>query len=320
VRAVLALCALLALLAPLPAVPDALLEAWFLYEQGKAKMASPGELGEALLLFAQAIDKRGGNFPEAEVAVGDVYRAEGAYVLAEQRYSKAWELRAGFEIAEEKYVVLYRLAELAEAQQRYADLEKHLARLLEDQPYHSGAQHAGLRESMRRSYLERGLDQTFRLYRMDGVSFAASAHSRLGWLLYRTGRYDSGSASAVMHLLFALDIAVTEAVAELRRAQPDYVYTTLQDFLERAAKRPNIAAYLTDCGFVHDLYYLAAATWAAAGHPTRADGLWRTVAALDPAIAGEFAQLSRRQLASPWVEPYLTTASPRSIAYPQRKP
>ena len=86
-RAPVTLCAalFLALLVAIPATatPDGFLEAWFLYEQGKAKMDSPGggELGEALLLFAQAIDKRGGAFPEAELAIGDIYRAEGAFAI-----------------------------------------------------------------------------------------------------------------------------------------------------------------------------------------------------------------------------------------------
>lgn len=318
-----ALCLALFMALPAAAAPDGFLDAWFLYEQGKAKMDSPGggQLGEALLLFAQAIDRRGGAFPEAELAIGDIYRAEGAFAMAEQQYNKAWEQRGGLEIPEEKYTVLYRLAELAEMQDKYGDMEKQLLRIVEEQPYFSAAQHASLRDALKRTYLEKGLDQAFRLYRLEDVGFAVEAHSRLGWLFYRTGRYDSGSSGAVTHLLFALDIAVTEMVLELRRVEPDYVFTTLEDFLARASKRSNIAEYMRQSGFIGDLYYLAAATWATAGHPTRAAAVWRALAntRLDPSITGEFADLSRRQLRSPWVEPYLNT-SVRSIEYPKANP
>jgi tetratricopeptide (TPR) repeat protein len=322
-KAMVALCMCLILTAALPAaaIPDPFLEAWFLYEQGKAKMEIPGggEMGEALLLFAQAIDKRGGTFPEAEIALGDIYRAEGAYALAKRQYDKAWDRQAGFEIPEEKYTVLYRLAELAEMQNKYGDMESDLLRVLEEQPSAAGSQHEALQNAMKKTYLEKGLDQTFRLYRLERVSFAATAHSRLGWLFYRTGRFDSGSAGAIMHLLLALDIMVTEMMAELRRADPEYVYSTLEDFLGRAARRENVAQYIRESGFVEDLYYLAAATWAAGEYPSRAAAIWRILASgrLDPALVGDVADRARRQLQSPWVEPYLNT-SPRSVEYPKR--
>jgi tetratricopeptide (TPR) repeat protein len=319
-KGTVALCAFLILAGVLPAaaVPDRFLEAWFLYEQGKAKMDMPGggELGEALLLFIQAIDKRGGTFPEAEIAVGDIYRAEGAYAMARQQDQKAWGQRGGFEIAEEKYTVLYRLAELAEMQEKYGDMESYLLRVLEDQPYFTGTQHEALRAAMKKTYLDKGLDQAFRLYRLEGVSFAATAHSRLGWLFYRTGRFDSGSSGAIMHLLFALDISVTEIVAELRRVDPEYAYTTLEDLFGKAATREDLVQYVRDSGFAENLYYLAAATWAAGEYPSRAAEIWRVLASgrLDPALVGDFADRARRQLKSPWVEPYLNTSA-RDIEY-----
>ena len=107
----------------LPAQTNNFVEAWFLYEQGKAKLEDPEgpELGEALLSFQEAIDKRGGVFPEAEMAIGDIYFQEGAFALAKRQYDKAFELRRGMEIAEEKYTILYRLADLHEIQELYAE-------------------------------------------------------------------------------------------------------------------------------------------------------------------------------------------------------
>ena len=95
--------ALLLPTSPIPAQTDNFVEAWRLYEQGKAKLADPDgpELGEALLAFQEAIERRGGTFPEAELAIGDIYFQEGAFGLAKRQYEKAYELRGGMEVAEE---------------------------------------------------------------------------------------------------------------------------------------------------------------------------------------------------------------------------
>ena len=76
----------------LPAQANNFVESWQLYEQGKAKLDDPEgpELGEALLAFQEAIDKRGGTFPEAEMAIGDIYFQEGAFALAKRQYEKAY--------------------------------------------------------------------------------------------------------------------------------------------------------------------------------------------------------------------------------------
>lgn len=321
-RATLAMCAALAAAASLPvfAAPDAVAEAWLLYEQGKARMETEGapELGEALLLFARAIDKRGGAFPEAEAAIGDVYNAEGAYALAQQQYEKALQDAAVFDVPEETYQVLYRLADLAERQQRYADMERHLTRVLADQVHYAAPQpqQVLLRDSMRKAYLNEGLDEVLLLYRFEQSGFAVQAHGRLGWLLYRWGRYDSGPQAAVVNLLFAVDIAVTELVRELRLWDPEYVFSTLPDLLRRAAEREYLLDYVQESRLIENVYYLADATWAAQTHPSRAMSLWRLLAdgSIDPRLAAEYADKARRQLQAPRVEPYLHS-SPRSIEY-----
>ncbi|MBN2552550.1 MAG: hypothetical protein JXB06_07255 [Spirochaetales bacterium] len=290
-------------------------EAWFLYEQGKARLDEPGgpELGEALLFFQEAIEKRGGTFPEAEMAIGDIYFREGAFSLAKRQYEKAYELRAGMEIAEEKYTVLYRLAELHELQERYADVERYLSQVIQDQPYFEEDQYQNLRDAFVETYYDKGVDHLFRLYRMDGVAFAARAHSKLGWFYYRTGR-----SPAILHCLYALDILVTEAMKELRRVEPGFSFTTVEAFLDAALERENIRQFLVAENFFQTLYYLAAATFADS-RPSLAEPIWQLLATyplepLGPA-ATTYADLSRRQLESPWVDPKINT-SERKIENP----
>lgn len=66
-------------------------ENWSLFEQGNAAMAQR-EFGKALSLYKEAILKAG-IFPEAEVAVGDVYAEEGESTLALAQYEKAYNVK-----------------------------------------------------------------------------------------------------------------------------------------------------------------------------------------------------------------------------------
>ena len=299
----------------LPAQANNFVESWQLYEQGKAKLADPDgpELGEALLAFQEAIDKRGSVFPEAEMAIGDIYFQEGAYALAKRQYEKAFELRKGMEIAEEKYTVLYRLAELHEMQELYADMDVYLRQVLRDQPYFADEQHSNYKNAFLSTYDDKGLDHVFKLYRMEGVAFSVPAHAQLGWFYYRTGR-----PSAILHGLFALDIMITESVTELRRVEPGFVYTTLDAFLDSALERENIRRYLVSEEFFKTLYYLATASYAAS-RPSLAEPIWRLLATYPLSNVGPaattYADLAVRQLETPWVDPYINP-SVRRIEYP----
>jgi tetratricopeptide (TPR) repeat protein len=299
----------------LPAQVNNFVESWQLYEQGKAKLDDPDgpELGEALLAFQEAIDKRGGTFPEAEMAIGDIYFQEGAFALAKRQYEKAFELRKGMEIAEEKYSVLYRLADLHEIQELYADMDRYLQQVLEDQPYFMEEQYSSFRDAFLSTYDEKGLDHLFKLYRMEGVAFSVPAHAKLGWFYYRTGR-----PLSILHSLFALDIMITESMKELRRVQPGFTFTTTEAFLDSALERDNIRQYLVSGEFFKTLYYLATASYAAS-RPSLAEPIWRLLAAyplenVGPA-ATAYAELSARQLESPWIDPYINP-SVRKIEFP----
>lgn len=301
----------------LTAQEDNYVEAWFLYEQGKAKLDNPDgpELGEALLLFQEAIDKRGGTFPEAEMAIGDIYFREGAFALAERQYNKAFELRTGMDVSEEKYTILYRLSELYEIQELYADMQVYLLQALEDQPYFEGGQFQKFQDAFLSTYFEKGLDHLFKLYRMDGVAFAVPAHAKLGWFYYRTGR-----PTAILHCLFALDIMVTEAVKELRRIDPEFVFTTVQAFLDAGLERDNIREYLVAGEFFKTMYYLSTSTYAAS-YPSQANSIWLVLAtypleSIDPSAA-IYRDLSTRQLNSPWIDPYINP-SVRKIDFPRQ--
>ena len=300
----------------LSAERDDLESSWILLEKAKSLIAEPGgqRMGEALELLRKAIEERA-IFPEAEIAIGEIYFREGALELAKEQLAKVLkkEYRDVLRVREEAYAVLYRLAEINERQGEYGSMEKRLLEVLNAHPVYAQPESQRLRTAMLKAYLVRGLDQVFRLYRLDNAGFALSAYSKLGWFYYRWGRFEPAS---IMHSLFALDIMISEAVAEIRRFSPMYEFKTLEDFLDVAMKRENVRDYLVASDFFRVAYYLAAATFAA-GHPSRASETFRLLAASRAPAAdiGPYRDLARKQLKSPWVEPYLNPSA-RRIEYP----
>lgn len=289
-------------------------EIWILYEKAKTLMENreKPEMGEALRILRQAIEKAG-IFPEAEIAIGDIYFSEGALELAENQYKKALDSQSLLRVPDEKFGVLYKVAEIYEIQGRYADMEKGLQEILADQPYYAKADRQKLRTAFLNSFIEKGVDNVLRLYRVENASFAVQAHAKLGWFYYRTGRFNP---SSILNSLFALDIIITEAVKELRRTVPTYEFRTTEDFLDLAVRRDNLKQYLADTAFFSILYYLAAACYPSQ-HISRAKEIWRLLASFKtlPELVGPYGELSRRQLQSPWVESYINPSA-RKIEYP----
>jgi tetratricopeptide (TPR) repeat protein len=285
--------------------PAAREPAWILFEKGKSEMQ--GELGSALRFFRQALDIRA-PFPEVEEAIGDIHQREGNYLMAEIQYKKAYEYRGSFQVPADQYRVLEKLADIYKTRENYKQMEDTLLLILRDQPYLSDPSYKNFTEALYKTYREKGIDHFLKLYRVENIAFATRAHEELSWLYYRTGRF----VPSVRHALFAVNIFISESVPEIRISEPEFEFTTLQSFVEVSFSRPNIRAYLSADGFFPILYYLGAASYGAQ-LTSRANAIWSYLAATPAAL--RFQELARRQLESPWVEPYLDTAA-RKIEYP----
>ncbi|MCX7030263.1 MAG: hypothetical protein NTU62_09100 [Spirochaetes bacterium] len=265
---------------------------WLLYEQGKT-WAAQGEFGKALQYYKEAI-LAAGVMPEADEAIGDVYREEGEFQLAERQYTRAYNLRNALVIPDEKYDILNKWAGLYEDQELYSLMESKLLMIVAEDRWSRGEQ---LPIQVERNYVDKGLDHVLALYRFDS-RFATSAHSCLGWFYYRTGRYPQ----AVRHLLYAVILQVSEVADFLKQKDPDVAVTSLESFFDSALLDPDVRAWFAESSLASDLYYLSAAAWEL-GHPLRAQAVWKTLSSLKQ--AGKYADLSKRQLVKPFREPFL---------------
>jgi len=268
------------------------LEDWILYEKGNA-MFEHREFGQALQLYKEAISSAG-IFPEAEIGIGDVFLEEGEFELARDQYEKAYTLRNAFRVAESRYELLYKLADLYQSKDMYSQTENALLRIEGDDKKFSGPDSSRLRTQIWKNFTTKGLDHILFLYQLD-VPFAQLAHSRLGWFYYRSGLYEQ----AAQELLFAVIYDATEINASLHELDSDYRFSTLADMGSAIQDHKEVSNFAATGGFFKDLYYLAGASYAA-GFPAHAMQIWKLISASK--IAGKYSSLSARQLKSPWVE------------------
>ncbi len=268
---------------------------WLLYDQGNAFMDAK-EYGSALLKYQEAIAKAG-VFPEAEMAIGDIYREEGEIDLAIRHYIKSYNLRNSFYIAESKYDALYKLSRIYEEQRQYRQMEDSLQTIVKDDKGFNQPATSHLRDQIESNYYAKGLDFVLKLYRFTDL-FPESAHSKLGWFYYKTGRFKH----SMIHLLYSLIYKAGEASLHFASKDIDYQFTTLRDLLLLSESDKEISIYLGEVDIYKDLYYLAGSVFSE-GYPEHSSEIWKLLSGLKS--AGKYSDLSLKQLKSPWIEPYL---------------
>ncbi|MBE3064972.1 MAG: hypothetical protein IMZ69_08135 [Spirochaetes bacterium] len=285
--------AALALL-PAPAAADAA-SAWLMFEEGNA-MFERREFGIALQRYKEALASAG-TLPEAETAIGDVYREEGELGLARLQYEKAYNHRNSLAVPAKKYDILYRIARIDEDQELYKLMEDTLLLILADDRNWGGTAGSRLRAQLETNYYSKGLNQVLKLYRFD-ASFAQEAHSKLGWYYYRLGRF----TQAVPSCLYAVVYGASEIAKYLRERDVEWEFSSFEALLDAVEEHKDLQEYVVGAGLFRSLYYLAGSTYAS-GYPKSAQTLWRLIARAKQ--AGEYGELSAKQLSKPWIEPTL---------------
>jgi hypothetical protein len=276
---------------------DPNIDSWAIYEQGNAAFARR-DFGIALKLYQEAI-AAAGIFPEAEMAIGDVYLEEGEPELSIIQYDKAYNLRKSFYIPDMQYDVLYKKAHVYENLELYSKFVDMLNLILVDDNHFQETANIQLRTQIEKNYFDKGIDRVLFLYSFPDA-FSANAHSKLGWFYYRSGRY----GQAVSHLLFSVIYRVSQIKAYLKERDVTYQFTSLKDLLGTGESNKDVRQFISDSGLYTDLYYLAGSTFAS-GYPQNASSIWQTISAYPG--AGSYQDLAKRQVKKPWLEPLLST-------------
>jgi len=280
---------------------------WVLVEKGKAEMRKK-EYGNALKYFKDAISVKE-EFPEVYILIGDIYKLSDNKI-AKEYYEEAYKYQYFFEIPADKYRTLYKLAYLYKEEGNYREYEIKCKEILHADTGYFSEYFDKTKKELDDDYLlkddfinlfkSKGLNRLLILHRITGYQQMTQAHAELGWYYYKTGMYKK----SVNHSLFAVISIISEAFQELRRIQPLYEYSRLNNFLNTALTFDYIKKYLLEESDIYKiLYYLACAEYAYEEDYLKAKGIWQVIA--DSPVWNEYKSRANKQIQSPWTEKLL---------------
>jgi len=179
------------------------------------------------------------SYPEADMLCGDIYSAEGEYVLAMDHYMKAWQQSDLLTVPGERFSLCYRMADISRITGDYGAQEQFLLLVLTEDPVFGKPG----KESSTLLGMKRTLESTtdgekfYSLYRHRN-SVALKAYQDLSVYYYvRSGkRLDSALSVATL----AAVISITMLDDFLLQKNIDYEYASFTDTLTQSAKFPDI--------------------------------------------------------------------------------
>jgi len=225
-------------------------------------------------------------YPEAEYWKGRIFFVEGELSLAETQYQRAYAMADSLDIPEERYTILYSLADIYELRGNLVAWENVMLRICEGL---DTAIDAYLRKAMLATLVDAGFERFMTLYRLE-PSYSIEANARLASFYLERGR-----AQALERAAITVNMILTKAIAMIGSRVEDYTWRGLEDFLRLSGADRNVAAYLAEAELYARLLTLADALYIQ-GARAPASYLWRTIAS--NAIGPE-AAVARSRLAAP---------------------
>ncbi len=174
-------------------------------------------------------------YPEAHKIIGDIYKLEGEYDFAEEYYLLALEKSDVLDIPDEKYEILYMLAEISRLENDLPKMEIRLMNILaEDENYKNTA----LKRSMKgtiSSNKKDSVDKLFNLYRADSYN-CINAYNQLAEYYHDAHRIDKALEFASL----AAITSFTRILEILYSRNSVYEYENLEGFMQEASMYSDI--------------------------------------------------------------------------------
>ena len=225
------------------------LPSWLILEYSR-KAYGENELGVALRYAREAIEKEGRFYPEAEILIGDVFRAESNIELAERQYEKALKNSRQLYVLNDKYRILYKLADIR-SDRKPEEYEQTLQQILEDDELYIRAVTTDLGTKMVTMLLDEGLDKLLVLYRLESYH-SLRAHSELGRLYSEQGKWEK----AVLHFIFSVVTIFSRCIEEYKIYDPEYIFEDADVLFNSTKRYAAIQEYINETSLFRNMYYL----------------------------------------------------------------
>ena len=187
-------------------------------------------------------------YPEADYLLGKVYQIEGEYPLAMKYYNDAWLNRSFLDIPDQRFDILYEMADLALSMNNPVDYEKFLLTIVsEDEVYKNET----LKKAMLRTISvpgkignESNVDRFFNMYRANNIR-CLKAYYLLAHYYAENGLYEKAlHASALGNLT-----SYSRIIEAMLRKNDAYTFETLQVFFTDIQANSEILEWSENQGF-----------------------------------------------------------------------
>ncbi len=174
-------------------------------------------------------------YPEAQKLIGDIYKLEGEYEFAEQYYLKALDNAAVLDIPDERYEIIYLLADLSRQQNDFDKMEIRLLNIIgKEQNTRNMVLAASMKNTVSKNN-EDAIEKFFQMYRADNY-FSLKAYCALAEYYLSINELDK----AFNYSAIAVITGFTKIYNVLSKRDIDFEYTNIIDFLDLIQFHPDI--------------------------------------------------------------------------------
>ena len=203
-----------------------------------SKTESGGSINNVL-----AYIKNHEQYPEAQKLIGDIYKLEGEYDFAEQYYLKALENASSLDVPDEKYEIIYLLADLSRLKKDYDSMEIRLLNIIGKEQNERNMLLARSMKSTVSKNNAAAIEKYFTMYRADGY-FSLKAYLELSSYYQSINELDK----AFDYSALAVITGFTKVYNVLSKRDIDFEYTDIASFLDLIQYHPDILKWGNDNG------------------------------------------------------------------------
>lgn len=169
-------------------------------------------------------------FPEAQKIIGDIYKLEGEYDFAEEYYNLALKNAFVLDIPDERFDILYMLADISRLKNDFPMMEKHLLSILtEDNSFKDKALSEAMLHTIQ-SNKKGSMEKFFSLYRADRY-ISIDAYNQLAEYYYENGYADKAIQFAALSTITTF----SKIIEIISSRNSEYDYKDLTTFMQETA-------------------------------------------------------------------------------------
>lgn len=219
-------------------------------------------------------------FPEADYVTGRIYAIQGEYKQAMAYYEKAYKNVNLLEIPDERFSIIYSIADTAGILGKHDMQEKYLLLVLTEDPTFGSTvlESNKLKAMINTVTKEKTTDKFFRLYRVN-KEIALKAYRDLSNIYLEAGNKKRSLTTSAL----AANIAVTVLSGMLEKADFSYTYSDFKDVLTRTGKNPVIRQWAEEKK-LWDVFINFADSLEVSGYSVQAIDMYHKIAESIPSL------------------------------------